>query len=326
MSVYKDKTTGTWRVIYRFTNWKGEKKQTQKRGFKTRREAVAWEHEIMLKQGAKLDMKFSSFVDVYVTDKRPRIKESTWESKNNIIRTKILPFFGDRKITEIEARDVISWQNELMAYRDEKGKAYSVDYLKTIHAQLTAIFNHAVNFYNLPSNPAKKAGSIGREVPKVMDFWTMEEYKQFSEAMKDKPCSYYAFEMLYWCGIREGELLALTQRDFNFEKQEVQINKTYHRIKGKDIITEPKTIKSNRTVKMPEFLCTEMQEYFASLYGVGPDERIFMFSRHYLGHEMDRGAKQTGVKRIRVHDLRHTCVTLFSLFSPPGRLESLCFT
>lgn len=205
MAVYKDNTTGTWRVIYRFTNWKGERKQTQKRGFATKREAQAWEHEAMLKQGAKLDMTFASFFEVYEADKKQRVKESTWESKSHVIRTKILPYFGNRKIAEIEAKDIIAWQNELMAYRDEKGKPYSADYLKTIHAQLTAIFNHAVNFYNLPYNPARRAGTMRNEVPKEMDFWTKEEYLKFSEAMMDKPRSYYAFEMLYWCGIRSGD-------------------------------------------------------------------------------------------------------------------------
>ena len=205
MAVYKDNATGTWRVIYRFTNWKGERKQTQKRGFATKREAQAWEHEAMLKQGAKLDMTFASFFEVYEADKKQRVKESTWESKSHVIRTKILPYFGNRKIAEIEAKDIIAWQNELMAYRDEKGKPYSADYLKTIHAQLTAIFNHAVNFYNLPYNPARRAGTMGNEVPKEMDFWTKEEYLKFSEAMMDKPRSYYAFEMLNWCGIRSGD-------------------------------------------------------------------------------------------------------------------------
>jgi len=121
MAVYKDNATGTWRVIYRFTNWKGERKQTQKRGFATKREAQAWEHEAMLKQGAKLDMTFGSFFEVYEADKKQRVKESTWESKSHVIRTKILPYFENRKIAEIEAKDVIAWQNELMAYRDEKG-------------------------------------------------------------------------------------------------------------------------------------------------------------------------------------------------------------
>ena len=92
------------------------------RGFATKREAQAWEHEAMLKQGAKLDMTFASFFEVYEADKKQRVKESTWESKSHVIRTKILPYFGNRKIAEIEAKDIIAWQNELMAYRDEKGK------------------------------------------------------------------------------------------------------------------------------------------------------------------------------------------------------------
>ena len=197
MAGYKDNATGTWRVIYRFTNWKGERKQTQKRGFATKREAQAWEHEVMLKQNSKLDMTFASFFELYEADKKQRVKESTWESKSHVIRTKILPYFGNRKIAEIEAKDIIAWQNELMAYQDEKGKPYSADYLKTIHAQLTAIFNHAVNFYKLPYNPARRAGTMGNEIPKEMDFWTKEEYLKFSEAMMDKPRSFYAFEMLY---------------------------------------------------------------------------------------------------------------------------------
>ncbi len=315
MAVYKDNATGTWRVIYRFTNWKGERKQTQKRGFATKREAQAWEHEAMLKQGAKLDMTFGSFFEVYEADKKQRVKESTWESKSHVIRTKILPYFENRKIAEIEAKDVIAWQNELMAYRDEKGKPYSADYLRTIHAQLTAIFNHAVNFYNLPYNPARRAGTIGSEAVKEMDFWTKEEYLKFSEAMMDKPRSYYAFEMLYWCGMRSGELLALTPADIDFEKQTVTISKTFHRSKGRDIITSPKTKKSNRTIKMPPFLCEEMQEYIKMLYDIKPDERLFTVTKSYLNHEMERGAKQAGVKKIRVHDIRHTSTTTKLLMS-----------
>ena len=126
----------------------------------------------------------------------------------------------------------------------------------------------------------------------------------------DKPRSYYAFEMLYWCGIRSGELLALTPADFDFEKQTVTISKTYHRSKGRDIITSPKTKKSNRTIKMPPFLCEEMQEYIKMLYDIQPDERMFTVTKSYLNHEMERGAKQAGVKKIRVHDIRHSAVSL----------------
>ena len=116
--------------------------------------------------------------------------------------------------------------------------------------------------------------------------------------------------MLYWCGIREGELLALTPADFNFDKETVTINKSYQRLKGQDVITSPKTKKSNRTIKMPKFLCEEMKEYLGMLYGLKKKDRIFTVTKSYLHHEMDRGAKAAGVKRIRIHDLRHSHISL----------------
>ncbi len=124
----------------------------------------------------------------------------------------------------------------------------------------------------------------------------------------DKPILFYAFEMLYWCGIREGELLALTASDFDFANQTVTINKSYQRIHGEDVITSPKTKKSNRVIQMPDFLCDEMQDYLRQIYGLEPDMRIFPESKHQLHHEMERSSKAAGVKRIRIHDLRHPYV------------------
>lgn len=261
MSVYKEEKTGTWRVLYRYTDWTGEKKQTQKRGFKTKREAQAWEREQMNLVSSSLDMTFQSFVERYREDKAGRIKENTWEMKNHIIETKLLPYFGKLKISSITPQQIITWQNELLNYKNDKGKAYSPVYLKTVHNQLSAIFNHAVRYYNLRENPCTKAGSMGKKKNREMLFWTKEEYLKFADAMMDKPMSFYAFEMLYWCGIREGELLALTPADFDFEKGTVTINKSYQRLKGQDVITTPKTEKSNRTITMPQFLTDEIQDY-----------------------------------------------------------------
>ena len=143
-----------------------------------------------------------------------------------------------------------------------------------------------------------------------MLFWTLEEYKKFSEVMMDKQISYYAFQMLYWCGIREGEMLALTPKDFDFKAETVTIDKSYQRLKGRDVITTPKTKKSNRTIKMPKFLCEEMQEYLGMFYEAGENDRIFPVSKSYMHHEMDRGSKEANVKRIRIHDLRHSHVSL----------------
>lgn len=268
MAVYKEPKTNTWRVIYRYTDWNGERKQSQKRGFQTKREAQSWEREQLNKLGSDLDMTFRSFVEHYEEDRRSRIKDSTWESKEHIIRTKLLPYFAKRKMNSIQPKDIIAWQNEMIKCRDKSGEAYSPVYLKTLHNQLSAIFNHAVKFYGLKDNPAAKVGNMGKAKAREMLFWTQEEYKKFSEEMMDKPVSFYAFEMLYWCGIREGELLALTPVDFDFDRQTVTISKSYQRIGGRDIITDPKTPKSNRTIKMPEFLCEEMQDYIKQLYRI----------------------------------------------------------
>ncbi len=310
MSIHKDNATGKWRVVYRYTDWTGETHQSSKRGFPTKREAQMWERELLLKKEAKLDMTFESFYEIYVEDMQNRIRDNTWGMKTNIARTKILPYFGKRKIGEIEPRDIIAWQNELLAIRQPNGKPYSASYLQKIHSQLSAIFNHAVNFYHLPSNPAQKAGNMGKEEHREMLFWTKEEYLKFADVMMDKPVSYYAFEILYWCGLRMGELLALTPADFNFETHTLRINKSYQRLHREDVITPPKTLKSNRTIKMPQFLCDEMQAYLKMLYEPKEDERIFTISKSYLHHEMNRGSKVFGVKRIRVHDLRHSHVSL----------------
>ena len=149
---------------------------------------------------------------------------------------------------------------------------------------------------------------MGKKKNREMQFWTKEEYMKFAEAVMDKPLSFYAFEMLYWSGIREGELLALTPADFDFEKRTVTINKSYQRLNGQDIITSPKTEKSNRTITMPKFLADEMQDFLKMLYGIGDGDRMFTVTKSYLYREMERGAREAGVKRIRVHDLRHPYV------------------
>lgn len=310
MAVYKEEKTGTWRVIYRYTDWKGERRQSQKRGFKTKREAQAWEREQLSKAALDLEMTFSSFVEQYTLDMQTRIKANTWQTKEHIIRTKLIPYFGRLKMCNITAQQIITWQNELTNHKDENGKPYSPVYLKTVHNQLSAIFNHAVKYYNLRENPCKKAGSMGKKKNREMLFWTKDEYKKFAEVMMDKPVTFYAFEMLYWCGIREGELLALTPADFDFEKETVSITKSYQCLKGQDVITSPKTEKSNRIIKMPKFLCDEMQGYLKTLYEVEPDQRVFPIGKSHLHREMSRGAKAAGVKRIRIHDLRHSHISL----------------
>ena len=309
MAVYKDKH-GKWYVSVYFVDWKGERARKLKRGFGTKREAQEWERQFLNQSKEDLDMSFEAFVELYKRDLKERLKRSTWLMKTSVIDQKILPYFRKKKVQEIKPTDIIAWQNVMLTWRDENGRGYSPTYLKTIHNQCSAIFNHAVRYYELKSNPAAKAGNMGKEKTKEMLFWTKPEYQCFSDAMMDKPVSFYAFEILYWCGLRLGEMLALTAADFDFVKNTVRTNKSYQRIGCEDVVTDPKTAKSIRTVQMPDFLAEEMKDYIKSLYGISNNERIFPISKNYLHHEMDRGCKATGVKRIRIHDLRHSHVSL----------------
>ena len=319
MAAFKDKKNGSWYVQFRYTDWRGERQQKLKRGFATKKEAQAWEREFLMQKQADVNMSFESFVALYEKDVKPKLKLNTWLSKEHIIRTKILPYFKKRKLSEITARDVIDWQNEIRQHTKSSGESYSPDYLKNVHTQLSCIFNHAIKYYGLQINPAAKAGNMGSEQPKEMLFWTKEEYLKFIDAMMDKPMLYYAFEILYWCGIREGELLALTPADFDFEKKTLRINKSYQRLQGKDVITTPKTKKSNRVIQMPDFLCDEIQDYFKQLYGLESDSRIFPLSKYALKRGMAFGCKASGAKVIRIHDLRHPYV------KPTTKIFSFCY-
>ncbi len=196
MTVIKNQKSNTYEVRTYYKDWTGVRKQKTKRGFKRKCDAQEWERAFKLKENLSLDMYFEDFVDLYMNDIKSRIKYNTWLTKKHIVEKKILPYFSKKKLQEIKPSDIRQWQNTMMNYRNKQGEGYSQVYLKTIHNQLSAILNHAVNFYDLKSNAARKAGSMGKERTKEMLFWTKEEYMKFIEAVADKPISFYAFEIL----------------------------------------------------------------------------------------------------------------------------------
>ena len=151
---------------------------------------------------------------------------------------------------------------------------------------------------------------MGKKHADEMLFWTRQEFQTFIEVMKDRPASYAVFMTLYFTGIREGELLALTPSDIDFEKKTLTVNKSYQHLGREDIITTPKTPKSNRTIPIPDGLCTCLQEYMSHCYGLQKDDRLFPYTKSFLYHEMEYSCKASGVKRIRVHDIRHSHASL----------------
>ena len=306
MPAYKDEKTGKWFAKFYYTNWQGIKKQKWKRGFATKKEALGFERDFLEKQSANPDMTFQNLYEIYMEDMAARLKQSTLLTKKAVLQTHILPFFGSKPINEIKASDVRRWQAKLMSSPNN----YSQTYLKKINTELNSIINYAKRFYDLNTNPCGKAGTIGKAKAEEMDYWTYDEYIAFRDGVKDKSLSYICFEVLYWTGMREGELLALSPADIDLDNKTISINRTYQRIEGKDVFTSPKTRKSKRKIPIPDFLCQELSDYIQSRYMLDADERLFPITKSYLSHEMIRGCKNTGVKKIRIHDIRHSHASL----------------
>ena len=306
MPAYKDEKTGKWFAKFYYTNWQGIKKQKWKRGFATKKEALGFERDFLEQQSTNPDMTFQNLYEIYMEDMAARLKQSTLLTKKAVLQTHILPFFGSKPINEIKASDVRRWQAKLMSSPNN----YSQTYLKKINTELNSIINYAKRFYDLNTNPCGKAGTIGKAKAEEMDYWTYDEYIAFREGVKDKPLSYICIEVLYWTGMREGELLALSPADIDLDNKTISINRTYQRIEGKDVFTSPKTRKSKRKIPIPDFLCQELSDYIQSRYMLDADERLFPVTKSYLSHEMIRGCKNTGVKKIRIHDIRHSHASL----------------
>lgn len=218
MSVTRDRRNGTWYVQAWYKTYDGKRAHKVKRGFKTKPEALAWERDFYAVQAGDMDMKLVDFLELYKKDMGPRLRLSTWKTKESIITKRILPYLGEKRMNQIAPVDVVRWQNELMALEKPGGGGFSATYLKTVNNQLCALFNHAVRFYGLSSNPCRRAESMGSKSAGEMRFWTKDQYLRFSDEIMDKPLSFHAFETLYWCGVREGEPLALKPRRFDFER------------------------------------------------------------------------------------------------------------
>lgn len=245
---------------------------------------------------------FQEFADIYQADMAARLKPSTLSGKKRIIRDKILPYFGTLPMCKITVQHVRKWQSIILKQN------YSPAYQQLIDMQLSAIMNYGERYYGFP-NPCRKTEHIGKRNTREMNFWTLEEYESFISVFSNDTEAFTAFEILYWGGLRQGELLALTCADIDLEHGMIDINKSWAHIDGKDVITTPKTPKSVRKVGIPPFLVAEI-DYYIKLEKRSPSSRLFDRDYYFLYRRLCSGCKRSGVKRIRIHDLRHSHVSL----------------
>lgn len=310
MPVYRNKARNSWYCSFYYTDWTGKRKRKKKEGFSSRKEAKDFESAFLMQRQGCCDMIFEALTKLYLEDCRNHCKPTSFYTKNHLITTKILPYFKEMPVNEIKVSTVRSWQNELLSQCGRNGKSYSDTYLKSIHVQFSAIMNYATRYYGLPSNPAALCGSIGHKKTTVMNFWTIDEFNRFLSCLEPEPLPQLIFQLLFWTGIRSGELLALSADNFDYKKRLLHITQNYCRFQGQDLLLTPKTTGSMRTISLPAFLCDDIQIYMSALPACRCSKRLFPVSKYYLTRELKSGCAKAGVKEIRLHDLRHSHASL----------------
>lgn len=303
MPVFKDEERNTYYVKCYYTDYTGVKRQKKKRGFKLQREAKEWEAYFL--SSYKFDDK-TTFGDVwaqFMNEMGPRQRITTrrgYESSGK----HILPMFRGVPIGAITEQQIIIWQNELIKEK------YSDSYLNKIDTMFRTVYRYGAKRCKLPADVFNGVKKIGKQTKRV-NFWTHDQYKAFYKVLCENaknPVPKMAFQILFYCGLRIGELLALTAGDIDLENRILHITKSLQRIHKEDVITPPKTEKGIRDITIPKFLTAELKEYIAHIYDCNANSRLFNISKTVLYYPMRIYCDSANVPRIRLHDLRHSHV------------------
>ena len=311
MSVYKDEKTGKWYWTARIKNSQGRTVQKKVRGFTTKRDATASERHFFASEcifqeeqsNALFKDLVKHFLDRYNTANKRRSAYTT----KNIIDLHILPVFGKKKIRDISSKDILDWQSSLME------KQYSTNYMQRMHTLLSGIFIHGIKYFDVQKNPCQVVGNVKHKEKREMLFWTIHEFNQFLKVVDDFSHA-VLFNALFWTGMRKGELLALRWNDIDLDEGLIHITKTLSN-DGKNgwELTAPKTKTSKRDVMMTSSLKQMLKDLFnRNIHSVAFNKDFFIFGTYKpmsfttLDRIYNKYISISSVKRIRIHDFRHS--------------------
>lgn len=291
MSVHKDeRKTGTWFAHIRYTDWTGQRRQHRKRGFPTKREALEYERNFLSKQSCTgLTMK--ALYDLYMEDCVHRFDKPSTVLAVKTYLARVMPFVEKLGVEQVTPQIIRNIQYKL------QNAGYAGQTIRHSITYLSTMFNYGVKYLHLQNNPCHIAGSVITLKRREMTIWTQDEFLKFLAAVN--PCYKTLFSVLFYTGIRIGELLALTWNDV--EGNVLHITKTYN--KTQKASTPPKTATSVRDVTMPGFLVDMLSR---RPYGYALSDRIFPRTSAAVSYALQAGAKRAGLPIIRVHDLRHS--------------------
>lgn len=300
MPVYKDEERGTWYARFRYTDWKGKRKETTKRGFKTKREAKEYENSLINQSSITPAITVSQLFKTYLSHNNNRRRSTTNALDCALFNNHIAPLLGDMNVADVKPNTIRKWQDSLTAYTSERtGDKLAPSTLHSINRVMTSLFNFAVKYYDLPGNPVAIVGGIGH-ADKRTECWSTDEFQTFIDVVPRR-IDRVVFMLLFYTGMRIGELLALTLDDFDFTNKTVTINKTLTLCDG---IHPPKTKAGTRTISLPIFIVAEIQRLLSS-YSYKSDV-VFPVKYSALSARYKKYVKKAGVPYYPIHTLRHS--------------------
>lgn len=324
MASYYQADNKKWYVRFRVVE-NGSVVNKKLSGFDTKKQAVSAYNDYISKTDLSqvavvkpsqitFEQLFESYKDYY----RNELKGSAYITFVDLARLYIVPYFANINIHKIAPIHISTWKNTINNMVSEQtGKPFSWKYKDNIFTTLVHILNYGKRFYSLNDNVASRVGNFKDKdtVKKEMLFWEPNEFKQFI-SVADNNMYKTLFIFLYLTGCRKGEMCALQWKDIDLDKKVVRIYKTVTRktLDGSPYaITPPKSINSTRTIHLSDLLCKQLLEYRSSLEDIDDEDFIFGGSRPIaytnITTKMNAWIKNSGVKKIRVHDIRHSHVS-----------------
>ena len=303
MPAYFDEKTKTWYCKFNYTDWQVQKKQKMKRGFQKKKDAKEWESRFIAAHKYDEKTTIGTLADDFLEEMKPRRRYNTISAYTNSFKNYIKPYLADLPLGELTDKHIIEWQNRLLE------SDLSETYINKIDTHFRTLFHFGARRCRIIDNPFDNVEKIGKARAKEMNFWTLEQYRKFIALIND-PEKHMAFELLYYTGIRLGELLPLTVSNIDTQEGILHVSQSLQRIKRQDIVTPPKTEKGIRDIVLPKFLCNEIKEYEKRIYGCTEESRLFSFKKSSLYYPMKKYSQLAGIPAIRLHDLRHSHVAL----------------
>ena len=299
MTAYKDEKTNTWTARFYYTDWKGVRKQKKKRGFEKKKDAHAYEADFIAKSQQKPQMTLRTLSEEFLTDYKVRRSANSYKLAETNTRLHILPDLGNLSIEDITPLTIRTWQNKLK----ESGKAAGT--VNSINMTLKTMLGYAVRFYGLSPNPFDGIEPLKQPEPKK-EFIEHPTWLQLYAVMVNKH-DRAIFSLLYWSGMRVGEVQGLSLKDINFDTNTVNINKQYS--SDRKEITELKTRGSRRVITIPD-LCMDVVKDYITSYIEPPMYPFAIKTARGLNEKLERYCAKAEIDRISVHVLRHSHASL----------------